>query len=194
MKQVLNGKYWDQRYKNAETGWDLGQCSPPIKAYIDQLTDKNISILIPGCGNAHEAEYLIASGFKNVTVIDVSPTLISALKLQFHQTTLQIELADFFEYSGAFDLILEQTFFCAIDPSIREDYVKKVFKLLKPKGKLVGLLFNKLFEKEGPPFGGTSQEYQKLFEQYFKFNTFSMAYNSVQPRSQTELFINFSKL
>jgi methyl halide transferase len=57
--------------------------------------------------------------------------------------------ADFFELNTGkgkhlpeFDLIVEQTFFCAIDPSLRKNYFKKVHQLLKPGGKLVGLLFN----------------------------------------------------
>jgi hypothetical protein len=48
--------------RSNETGWDLGQVSPPLKAYIDQLTDKNLRILIPGCGNSYEAEYLLEKG------------------------------------------------------------------------------------------------------------------------------------
>jgi hypothetical protein len=106
---------------------------------------------------------------------------------------LQIELADFFEYSGAFDLILEQTFFCAIDPVLRRKYVDKTNQLLKKNGKLVGLLFNKIFENPGPPFGGNIDEYQLLFEDFFILKNLSTAYNSVQPRSQTEFFINFIK-
>lgn len=194
MNHDLSRNYWDNRYKTAETSWDLGQCSTPIKAYIDQLTNKDISILIPGCGNAHEAAYLLAKGFNNVTVIDISPTLIANLKSQFSATPLQIELGDFFAYSGSFDLIIEQTFFCAINPNQRKIYVNKVAELLNPNGKLVGLLFNTIFEKAGPPFGGTIEEYQNLFNTNFKINTLATAYNSAQPRKNIELFIKFSKL
>jgi hypothetical protein len=38
------------------TGWDLGWYLP-IKNYIDTLKDKDIAILIPGCGNTYEAAY-----------------------------------------------------------------------------------------------------------------------------------------
>jgi hypothetical protein len=47
--------------------------SPPIKAYIDTLKNKDIAILIPGCGNTYEAAYLLLEqGFTNVTVIDIA--------------------------------------------------------------------------------------------------------------------------
>jgi methyl halide transferase len=54
---MFNDQYWSERYEKSQTGWDVGNVSPALKDYFDQLTDKSISILIPGCGNAYEAEY-----------------------------------------------------------------------------------------------------------------------------------------
>lgn len=193
MENKLNADYWDNRYKNDQTGWDLGQCATPLKAYIDQLVDKNISILIPGCGNAHEAAYLLEKGFNNVTVIDISETVVDKLKNQFIATPLKVELVDFFAFTGQFDLIIEQTFFCAISPTQRNAYVNKIVELLKFGGKLVGLLFDTTFEKPGPPFGGSASEYRTLFEDKFIINVLDSAYNSIKPRQNTEVFINFSK-
>lgn len=190
---LLDANYWDQRYQQQQTGWDLGQCSPPIKAYIDQLTDKNISILIPGCGNAHEAAYLVSQGFKNVTLVDIAASLVAKLKQQFKGTSVNVVLADFFEFEGQFDLIIEQTFFCAIHPTQRKTYVNKVASLLKPGKKLVGLLFNKEFDKPGPPFGGTALMYETLFSTAFHIHTMAVAYNGIKPRQNTEVFINFTK-
>ena len=75
----LNKKNWNSRYDTKETGWDIGFVSPPLKEYIDQITDLNIKILIPGCGNAYEAEYLFNKGFKNVFIVDYSQIAISNL-------------------------------------------------------------------------------------------------------------------
>ncbi|MCB0465166.1 MAG: SAM-dependent methyltransferase, partial [Aequorivita sp.] len=58
--------FWNHKYLSGETGWDIGYVSTPIKEYIDQLSDKNLKILIPGGGNSYEAEYLFESGFNNV--------------------------------------------------------------------------------------------------------------------------------
>ena len=63
-------KFWTDRYKSRQTQWDIGSISTPLKEYIDQLEDKNIKILIPGCGNAYEASYLFENGFNNVFLID----------------------------------------------------------------------------------------------------------------------------
>jgi len=64
--------FWSSKYQEGQTGWDMGEVSPPIKNYIDQLTNKNLSILIPGAGNAYEAAYLFEQGFTDVTVLDLA--------------------------------------------------------------------------------------------------------------------------
>lgn len=194
MEKELGQQFWDERYQTNETGWDLGAVSPPLKAYIDQLQNKNLRILIPGCGNTYEAEYLLQQGFTNVTLIDIAPTLVNNLKEKFKDnTSINILLGDFFEHSGTYDLILEQTFFCALNPSLRKAYRDKMLTLLAPGGKLAGLLFNKVFEKEGPPFGGSKEEYEQLFKTCFQFNTCEPCYNSVAPRAGGELFIILQK-
>ena len=93
----LNQEYWDTQYKTNTTGWDLGKVSPPIKEYIDTIKNKNISILIPGCGNSHEAEYLLSKGFTNITLIDIAPTLVLNLQGKFkNYPNIKIILGDFF--------------------------------------------------------------------------------------------------
>jgi len=61
-------------------GWDIGYPSTPIKEYADQLTDKSIQILIPGAGNAYEAEYLWKQGFSNVHILDISEIPLKEFK------------------------------------------------------------------------------------------------------------------
>jgi SAM-dependent methyltransferase len=189
----LNAEYWNNQYKTNEIGWDLNQVSPPLKAYFDQLENKNISILIAGCGNAYEAEYLYSLGFNNITLVDISETLVEALNEKFKNKSIKVIYQDIFEHKGNYDLIVEQTLFCAIDPSLRKKYVATMHHLLSENGKLVGLLFDKEFEKQGPPFGVCICQYEPLFSPYFTFNTFEDCYNSVMSRQGDELFINFSK-
>lgn len=187
----LNADYWSQRYEQNATGWDIGYVSTPIKEYIDQLRDKSISILIPGCGNSYEAEYLLQQGFTNITLIDISPILTKRLEEKFNtfqKKQLTIINGNFFDLKGQFDLIIEQTFFCALDPSLRQAYADKMFELLKPGGKLAGVLFNKSFEG-GPPFGGSQSEYEQIFGEKFSIVKMEECYNSIPPRKGSELFI-----
>lgn len=189
----LDQTYWDNQYKANATGWDLGKVSPPIKSYIDTIENKEVKILIPGCGNTYEAEYLLEQGFTNVTVIDIAPTLVENLKQKFaNHKSITIVLGDFFEHQGEYDYIIEQTFFCALPPILRQRYVWKMHQLLSDRGKLAGLLFNREFEVS-PPFGGNLKEYEHLFRNAFAFNSISLAKNSIPARENTELFIEFQK-
>lgn len=190
--KILDQSYWDNQYQSNQLGWDLGQVSPPIKSYFDSIQNKDAAILIPGSGNSYEAEYLSAQGFSNITVIDIAPTLVEKLKQKFIGNNIAVILGDFFDHQGQYDYIIEQTFFCALPPTMRQQYVHKVHNLLAPNGKLVGLLFNREFES-GPPFGGSLSEYEKLFGHAFIFNTMTVALNSVSARANDELFIELQK-
>ena len=76
----LDSNSWNDRYLGNNTGWDVGYITTPLKDYFDQLVDKNISILIPGCGNSYEAEYLFNLGFSNVYVLDFSKKALENFK------------------------------------------------------------------------------------------------------------------
>jgi SAM-dependent methyltransferase len=189
MESKLNTNYWSKRYQNNETAWDIGAPSTPLKEYIDQLENKNIKILIPGCGNAYEAQYLFENGFKNVFVIDLSPIPLQNLKKRVPNfPDNQLLEGDFFELTNQFDLILEQTMFCAIEPRLRTAYARKSSELLVEKGKLVGVLFNREFEG-GPPFGGKKDEYFRYFSNYFEKVDIQDCYNSINPRMGSEVFL-----
>ena len=190
----LTQEYWNNCYQSNDTRWDLGKISPQIEAYISQLQDKEISILIPGGGNSHEAEHILGNGFKNVFVVDISPFAISNINERvpnFPKNNLFN--IDFFKPNGSFDLIVEQTFFCAIDKNLRPAYAKKIADLLHPKGKLVGLLFDAPLNEDHPPYGGTIKEYIGYFEPYFNIEIMEPCYNSIQPRLGRELWIKMVK-
>jgi len=190
----LSEKAWDNRYLNNDIGWDLGTVSPPLKAYFDQLENKELKILIPGGGNAHEAEYLFNIGFVNVFVVDLSKTAIDNIKKRIPEfPSSHLILGDFFEVDDAFDLIIEQTFFCALNPNLRENYAQKMHQLLKLKGTLVGLFFSVPLYSDRPPFGGNKKEYLSYFQPYFKIDNMAPCYNSYSKRNGKELFVKLTK-
>lgn len=197
MENNLTKDYWNNRYINHEIGWDAGKPTTPLKTFIETFDDKNAKVLIPGCGNAHEIECLLDNGFTNITVIDISEVAINAIKNRFAKAIadkkLNVVYGDFFEHSGSYNLILEQTFFCAIHPSLRNNYVKKMNEILSENGILAGVLFNCDFEKAGPPFGGNTDEYNTLFSNYFSIKKMELCYNSIPPRNGNEVFILFEK-
>lgn len=190
----LTKQYWNNRYLNNDFSWDIGEVSLPLKTYIEQLNNKELTILIPGAGNAYEAEFLFNKGFKNVVVLDFAEEPLQNIKKRLPDFPKeQLIKQDFFEHKGQYDLIIEQTFFCAIDPSLRKQYVSQMYNLLKPKGRLVGLLFNDPLNDDKPPFGGNIKEYQTLFSESFDIKTLEPCFNSIKPRNGKELFIILEK-
>lgn len=195
MKTHLNKKYWESRYVESQTGWDIGYAAPALMQYADQLPSKDLRILIPGAGYGHEAESLLNAGFTNITVIDLSGSALQRLQQRIPATDrLKIIEGDFFEHSGSYDRILEQTFFCALDPKLRPHYVRHSYHLLASGGKLAGLFFDFPLTEQGPPFGGSKSEYTSLFSEHFRIKTLERSYNSIKPRAGKELFAIFEKI
>ncbi|RLJ96806.1 methyltransferase domain-containing protein [Tenacibaculum discolor] len=189
----LSETFWNNKYLHNKTGWDLGEIANPLKEYFNQLEDKSIRILIPGGGNSYEAEYLFNKGFNNVFVVDIAEEPLKRIRNRVPSFPKENLIhADFFELENVFDLIIEQTFFCAINPKLRPKYVQKVSELLTGSGKLVGLLFDAVLNEDHPPFGGSKREYEEYFTPYFK-GSMEPCYNSSESRQGMELFIKMIK-
>lgn len=185
---------WNERYRTGQTGWDIGYSNRALTDYVlKRFQDKSTRILIPGAGRAYEAEFLYAEGYANVYVTDIAPLA----KLEFMERVKdfpedQYIVGDFFELNMSFDLILEQTFFCALPPSLRTDYIRKMHDLLKDGGRLAGVLFN--YERpNGPPWGGSREEYEGLFRPLFDILIMENCDRSIPPREGGEFFIEMAK-
>lgn len=190
----LNAEYWNDRYAEDNFPWDAGAPTTPLVEYIDQLQNKNIRILLPGAGAAHEGGYLHQQGFQNIHVLDWSGNALD----RFHGKHPDFQkgnliCADFFEHSGQYDLILEQTFFCALPPAKRDDWVQQMHRLLAAGGKVAGVMFDFPLEEKGPPWGGSTQEYKDRFEPLFKVNIMESCRNSIKPRAGKEIFVEIQK-
>jgi methyl halide transferase len=192
---ILNAQYWDSKYNDGQTGWDIGYSNPAITSFFEQFTNKEASILIPGCGNAYEGESLHKLGFNNVTLLDYA----NSSKLNFMNRVKEFDannfvLENFFEHAGSYDFIVEQTFFCALTPNLRESYVNHMHSLLAPGGKLIGVLFNIPLFEDHPPFGGHKDEYLKLFQSKFDILNMEVSEKSIPSRHGNELFIELVKI
>lgn len=186
----LDENYWSQRYEAKQTGWDIGYASPALMQYLDQIENKDISILIPGAGNGYEAVAAYEMGFSAVHILDFSPIPLAQFEANAPNfPKAHIHQENFFTHQGEYDLILEQTFFCSLPIAMREDYAKKMKSLLKPGGKLAGLLFNREFPMDGPPFGGNVESYTQLFSKYFESVVLEPTNASIPQRRGTEVFL-----
>lgn len=191
---VLDKHFWNSLWRRGSTGWDIGQASPPIAEFMQQYDNKKAAILIPGCGNAHEADFMLSLGFENITLLDISEEAVEILRNKYHhEKRIKIICDDFFNHKGQYDLIIEQTFFCTHAPQRRKDYAEQIHSLLKQNGRLVGVLFGIPLGASNPPFGGNEHEYHAIFEPLFEIERLELCYNSFPSRKNEELFIHFLK-
>ncbi|MCF8258324.1 MAG: methyltransferase domain-containing protein [Flavobacteriales bacterium] len=190
----LDKDFWNSRYASGEMGWDIGEPSRPLKEFIDTLTDLGLRILIPGCGSAHEALYLWDTGFRNVHLIDIAPLALERFAQRVPDFPKEnLICGDFFQHQGQYDLILEQTFFCALDPSLREGYARHIYGLLRPGGRLAGVMFGVPMNADRPPFGGSTEEYLAYFSPLFQTVRLTPCSNSIAPRNGSELWVEMMR-
>jgi hypothetical protein len=190
----LNREYWTHRYLKGETGWDIGDASPALITYMEDKP-RHASVLIPGAGNAYEAQKLWEMGFHDITVVDISEIPLLNLKKRIPEFPKgQLLHEDFFNHSGNYDFILEQTFFCALNPDLREAYAAKMAGLLNPKGELAGLLFDAPMNTDKPPFGGTETEYRQVLGKHLQILHMEKCKQSIAPRAGKEVFFRATLL
>lgn len=192
---MLDQNYWTERWLSGQTGWDIGYPSPSLMDFSRDHISKKAFILLPGAGNAYEAEELFKRGYKNVFVVDISRVPLDNFLRRFPKFPAdQLIHADFFDLTGVrFHFILEQTFFCALHPSLRDKYVSKCHELLYPAGQVAGLLFDFPLTEDGPPFGGCHEEYLDRFSKYFEIIQLEKTDKSIKPREGREFFFHLKK-
>jgi len=178
--KVNNSDFWEQRYKEETAHWDIGEVAPAFKKYF-LAPSPNLptapSVVVLGCGRGHDAFFMATNKECDVHGFDFSESAINycnkikeennVKNIHFHQANI-FELVKDKKWRGCFDLIIEHTCFCAIDPNKRSDYIELVKYLLKPGGKLVGLFFMRDKELGGPPYGSTPELIKEYFKKDFK--------------------------
>jgi SAM-dependent methyltransferase len=158
---------WEQRYQDNETGWDRGEASSSLHAWLEHGELEPCRILVPGCGRGHEAVELAKRGFA-VTAIDIAPSACSYLEQELKQAGVQGEVicGDLFAFNppSPVDAVYEQTCLCAIDPEQRAAYEMQLHRWLKPGGKLCAL-FMQTGAEGGPPFHCDLLTMHRLFDE-----------------------------
>jgi methyl halide transferase len=187
-------EFWEARWREGQTGWDLGQPSPPFEALLDrQDAPRPGRVAVVGCGRGHDALLFARLGFEAVG-FDFAPTAVAAARaLAAEQgVAARFEVADFFElpreWAGQFDYVLENSFFTAIAPARRAAYAAVVAALLRPGGELIGL-FRDHDRPDGPPHGTSEAELRSLLAGAFEVVAVGPAPRAHERRQGEELLL-----
>lgn len=198
---VPDAGYWEQKYRNNDTPWDL-KTPNPVLSYLTgkKYLDNKGNILVLGSGKGYDAYYLADQGF-DVTAVDFSEAAIEQSKSFLPgegSKTPEFICADIFEldkhFPAGFDQVYEYVTFCAVLPEQREEMLKMVSLILKPGGTLNTVLFPVDGRPGGPPFSIDLKEFIKTASPYMKLKILDKRINSVKPRKNKEVFLQFVRL
>ena len=192
-------EYWENSYQSGEMGWDLGKPTPIFDNWI-KTQKEPLSICILGAGNGWDALHFAEKGHE-VTAVDFAESAVLNMKMAAAKRVLKLDVLhlDIFDldkmFTHSFDIVLEYTCFCAIDPDKRDNYIRIVNHILNQSGKFVGLLFpiDKELNDDGPPYGVDQDVTIKLFSKYFTLITKKIPTLSIERREGREIFVIFKK-
>jgi SAM-dependent methyltransferase len=194
---VSSAAFWNARYLEGDTGWDKGRPSPPIARMIADGDVAPCKVAVLGAGRGHEALALASHGF-DVTAIDFAEEACRAIQeaAVARGLTMDVLQADLFElgdtHARAFDAVLENTCFCAIDPDRRAEYAKVVERVVRPAGTFFGLFYAH-GRPGGPPFTTSEAEVRALFGPGFEVTRLVRAADSLPGRAGEELEFVFRR-
>lgn len=192
---------WQERYQSGDTPWNKGVPAPSIsqlKTQLPNLFKKGKIVLAPGCGFGHDA-IAIAQAGPSVTGADLAEMpMVEAAKNSPPELDLTWLTADAFtlpeRFPKHFDIIWEHTFFCAINPSTRPQYVESMHKLLKPNGLIAGVFFTNPDTEQGPPFKATREEIISTLGSHFALEWEATPTHHFPEREGREHIMLFRKL
>lgn len=160
LSDVSTKAFWQSLYEQGRTGWDLDGPTPVFRRLATEQWFNPGRMIVLGAGRGYDARLFARHGFQ-VTAVDFAPAAIRALREKNdRKAPLAVVNADIFDLPrilfGKFDYVLEYTFYCAIHPRQRVAYASVVQRLLKPRGRFVGLAFpldeTQNERHSGPPF------------------------------------------
>ena len=199
-KDVSKPGFWESLYRAGRTAWDLGGPTPILQKWLRDNQGHGEKVCVLGAGNGHDAMAFAQAGYK-VTAVDFAPTPSRQLadKAAAAKLSLTVLPMDLFQlpakHSESFDLVLEYTTFCSIDPHQRDAFVATVTSILKTEGRLLALFFPMDQAADaGPPFGLSRVEIRERFEHHFHIVSEEWPEDSVPTRRLRELLVLMEKL
>ena len=176
---VADPQPWRERWQQGTTGWDLGAPHRLTRELIalarslGRWPSPPLIVYIPGAGRAHDALEFTHEGC-TVVAADFAPEAIAAARhlyagvagIQFAvEDVLTVDPIDVARY----DVVFDRAMLCALDPPLREAYVRALAQRLKPGGLFLGLPFLRVLRENSgrPPFEISPHTVTGLFAKEF---------------------------
>lgn len=164
---------WEQLYRNQDVE-SMPWFNPELDLDLDEaLTNLNLqtgTALDLGTGPGTQAMALAERGFE-VTATDLSETAIEKALAKAKEKNLDISFRqdDILnsKLDQKFDFVLDRGCFHVFPPEQRQNYIRVVDTLIKPKGYLFLKCFSHLETREAGPYRFTPEEIKEIFSSRF---------------------------
>lgn len=200
MQSILKAtNSWEKCWSEDVTPWDLGRVTPVVADLVERNDLPTGRALVPGCGSGYDV-LALASPTRHVVGLDLSVTAIKRayqVLTENHASSVEFVCTDFFTYKpdASFDLILDYTFFCALEPSLRPLWASKMAELLAPDGELITIMFPMAEHDGGPPYAVSLEAYEKTLHLHgFQCNLFQENVLAVDQRKGREFLGRWKRI
>ncbi|KAJ3388083.1 hypothetical protein HDU92_001628 [Lobulomyces angularis] len=185
----MSQKFWENRWELKDTPWDKEKLSAPslmkllnTKQYPNFSVPEEGYFLVPGCGSGNDVINIFKAGPKRHSIgLDFSSIAIDQALEKVKNSDIDASnnlgkidfcSGDFFKFNyfdKTFDFVYDYTFFCALEPSLRTEWGKKMAELISDGGLLVTLMFPIMeFSEDGPPYPVSLEAYQQVLVENFE--------------------------
>lgn len=191
-------EHWEKIYQakqSTEVSWFQQKPTTSLQLIAELGLNRKASIIDVGGGDSRLVDALLEQGFKDITVLDISPIALQKAKERLRDkaaavTWLAIDLREL-ETAERYDLWHDRAVlhFLTAEEDIRK-YVQAVRRFVKPRGYII----ISAFSKNGPSCcsGLNVQQYseesiQKLFAGFEYIKSFEEEH--LTPRQSRQIFI-----
>jgi len=206
-------EFWQQAYLENRAPWDMGTPTPVFVSMLQEYglqiahygregrrpiapTEGSSSprVLVPGCGRGYDAMLFAEYGF-NVTALDFAPEPVKFLRAEAANRNLRMEILqdDLFTLSeeniARYDIVLEYTCICAIDPARRREYLHMLHRVLASDGYFIGLIFPIDGRPGGPPYAIERDSFLSELTTLFDVRFLDIPKTSIKPRRGKEILV-----
>lgn len=143
--------FWDLRYQARFAPWDAGRVPAQLAAFVS-CAPRPRSVLVPGCGAAHDVRHFAECGW-DVLGIDFSHEALAAARAILGPHVNRVRYGDFLApiAEAPFEVVYERAFLCALPRRLWPAWGERVAQLVEPGGTLAGYFYFDAGER-GPPF------------------------------------------
>jgi thiopurine S-methyltransferase len=185
--------YWQERWKQEETGFHQNEVNPYLLQYWQELhLAPGSEVFVPLCGKSRDMSWLSEQGYA-VLGVETSAVAVQAFFKEngytpnhatsekfdrYDANSIRILCGDFFDLSkhdlAKISAVYDRASLIALPPEMRERYTHHLLSILPPATRILLITLDyPQPEMAGPPFAVSANEVEALYHERFTIRLLS---------------------